>query len=144
MSAHQEYADAIAAYALNALDAADARALEAHLSTCADCRAELDELRRVVGGIGLSAIAEEPPRELRTRIVNRARDERRSQPSSAIVPWMIAAASIALVGATGFYAMMQRQQVVDALNGKAAADARVSSLQRQLSGLSERMPPACS
>ena len=59
MSAHPEFADAISAYALQALDAAEARALEAHLATCADCRAELAELRRAVSGIGLNAIREE-------------------------------------------------------------------------------------
>lgn len=151
MSAHEQFAEAIAAYALNALDAAEARALEQHLSTCADCRAELADLRRVVGGIGLSAIAEEPPADLRAKVVNRAeaqlargtrssRSSTSDRPSSsAIVPWMVAAASIALVAATGFYAMMQRQQVVGALNGKAAADARVSSLQRQINGLTERV-----
>lgn len=160
MSAHPEFADAIAGYALDALEPVEARALEQHLSTCADCRAELAELRRVVGGIGLSAIAEEPPADLRAKVVNHAkagasvtrgpafaeapagktRGSNSDKPSSsAIVPWMIAAASIALVAATGFYAMMQRQQVVDALNGKAAADARVSSMQRQILGLSERI-----
>jgi anti-sigma-K factor RskA len=149
MSAHQEFAEAIAAYALNALDAAEARALEAHLATCAECRAELAELRRAVNGIGLNAIAEEPPSDLRAKVLSRAeltrgtRSARSStsarSSSSAIVPWMVAAASIALVAATGFYAMMQRQQVVDALNGKTAADARVSLVLRQLNGLSERI-----
>jgi anti-sigma-K factor RskA len=149
MSAPPEFHDtekaAIAAYALNALDAADARALEAHLAQCAECRAELAELRRAVNGIGLNAIAEEPPAGLRARIVNQAgltqgtRSARSSTsekpPASAIVPWMVAAASIALVAASGLYVLMQRQQVVDALNGKAAADARVNTLQTQLSTL---------
>lgn len=156
MSAHPQFDEAIAAYALNALDAAEARALETHLSTCADCRAELADLRRVVSGIGLSAIAEEPPADLRSKVLSNARAHQSTSASAfakapadkpahprtgngAIVPWMIAAASIALVAATGFYAMMQRQQVVDALNGKAAADARVSSMQRQILGLSERI-----
>lgn len=149
MSAHPEFADAIAAYALSALDAADARALEAHLSTCAECRAELVELQRVVGGIGLSAIAEEPPVDLRAKVLNRAELARGTRSprtatsdrssSSAIVPWMVAAASIALVAASGFYGLMQRQQTVEALKGKAAADARVASMQSQLNGLSERI-----
>lgn len=99
------------------------------------------------------AIAKEPPADLRAKIVNQAkasaavtRSPRSTQGSSsdrpsnsAIVPWMIAAASIALVAATGFYGLMQRQQTATALAGKAAADARVSSLQRQILGLSERL-----
>jgi anti-sigma-K factor RskA len=150
MSAHPEFADAIAAYALGALGAPgseEARALEVHLSTCADCRAELAELQRVVGGIGLSAVAEEPPARLRAAVLNRATQSNQVNPAnhkihrnhSNIVPWMLAAASIALVAATGFYAMMQRQRVVEALNGKTAADARVASLQQQINGLSERI-----
>ena len=152
---HDEFADAIAAYALgalgapgrnDALDAAEARALEAHLATCAECRAELAELRRVVGGIGLSAIAEEPPALLRAKILNQAkatasvtRGARSTQGLGAVVPWIVAAASIALVAASGFYGLMQRQQTADALAGKAAADARVQTMQRQINGLTERM-----
>jgi len=146
MSAHPQYADAIAAYALNALDAAEARALEAHLATCAECRAELAELRRAVNGIGLNAIAEEPPSHLRAKVVNRAELTRntpgrttQARSSSAIVPWMIAAASIALVAAASFYALMERQRVADALAGKSAADARVNTLQAQLGDLEARL-----
>jgi anti-sigma-K factor RskA len=142
MSAHQEFADAIAAHALNALDAAEARALEAHLAVCADCRAELADLRRAVNGIGLSAVAEEPPSHLRVKIVDRAELTRslRSSPSDkpstfAIVPWMVAAASIALVAAASFYALMERQRVADALAGKSAADERVNALQTQVNTL---------
>lgn len=157
MSAHQEFQDAIAGYALGgpaALDPAEARALDTHLAACADCRAELAELRRVANGIGLSAIAEDPPAHLRTAVLNQAIPENpaihqthsvihemhTNHPThSNIVPWMLAAASIALVVATGFYAMMARQQATDALNAKAAANARVVSLQRQLDGLSARI-----
>lgn len=143
MSAHQEFADAIAAYALSALDAAEARALEAHLATCADCRAELAELRRAVNGIGLSAIAEEPPADLRAKIVNRAqltRGTRSSQGSNfSVVPWIVAAASLALVVASAFYSMMARQQATDALKAKSAADARVNTMQTELRSLEERL-----
>ena len=58
---------------------------------------------------------------------------------SSVVPWIVAAASLALVVATGFYAMMQRQRTNDALNAKAASDSRVDALQRQLSSLSARI-----
>jgi hypothetical protein len=62
-----------------------------------------------------------------------------TQANRALVPWMIAAASIAVVAATGFYALMERQQTADALARKSAADARVVLMQRQLNGLSERI-----
>lgn len=136
--------DAIAAYALGghaALDPAEARALEAHLSICADCRAELAELHRVAAGIGGHAMARTPPAHLREKVINSARATQAgagtpSRPrSGAIVPWMVAAASIALVLASAFYAMMARQQASDALEGKSSADARVNTLQTQLNTL---------
>ena len=147
MSAHEQFHEmekaSIAAYALNALDAAEARALEAHLATCAECRAELAELRRAVNGIGLSAIGEEPPAHLRAKVINKAeftRGTRGARSSNfSVVPWIVAAASLALVVASAFYSMMARQQASDALAGKSAADARVNTLQTQLSSLEERM-----
>jgi hypothetical protein len=148
MSAHPEFADAIAAYALNALDAADVRALEAHLAACADCRGELGELRRAVNGIGLNALAEEPPSHLRAKVINAARAHQSTSGTSApahrrtpsaIIPWMVAAASVALVAAASFYALMERQRVADALAGKSAADERVSALQTQVNTLQSEM-----
>ena len=56
---HDQFADSIAAYALggpDALDAAEARVLEAHLAACAECRADLAELRPAVSGIGLNQL----------------------------------------------------------------------------------------
>lgn len=151
MSVHEEFADAIAAYALgalgapgekHALDAAEARVLEAHLATCAECRAELADLRRAVNGIGLSTVAEEPPAHLRAKVVNRAelsRGTRSARGSSSVVPWILAAASLALVVASAFYAMMARQQASEALAGKTAADARVNALQSQVTALDARL-----
>lgn len=148
MSAHQEFQDAIAGYALGgpaALDPAEARALETHLVGCADCRAELAELQRVANGIGLSAIAEDPPAHVRSAVLSRAIPSASHEPHqihrthSNIVPWMLVAASIALVAATGFYAMMARQQATEALAAKAAADARVVSLEAQVRANQERL-----
>lgn len=163
MSAHEQYHDtmkaAIAAYAIGgaeALETAEARALETHLSTCADCRAELADLRRVVTGIGLNVAAETPPAHLRSNVLSDAQRRAntvhganhvhganpvpRARPvQTSIVPWIAMAASIALVAATGFYALMIRQQMATAVAGKSAADVRVSALQRQITGLSERI-----
>ena len=41
-------ADVVSAYAMQALPASDARAMEAHLAACPDCRRELESLRPVV------------------------------------------------------------------------------------------------
>ncbi|MEA2293327.1 MAG: putative zinc-finger, partial [Solirubrobacteraceae bacterium] len=46
MSGHDErWTDAAAVYLLHAMPDAEAAAFEAHLETCAACRAEVDDLR---------------------------------------------------------------------------------------------------
>src|SRR5258707_253733 len=73
LAVHEDYKSLVAAHALDALDAGELRSLEEHLSTCADCRTELDQLRGVVAKIALSAPAVEPPEALRDRILAVAR-----------------------------------------------------------------------
>jgi anti-sigma-K factor RskA len=63
-----------AAYALDALDAEERRAFEAHLRECDGCRSELSSLSETVGAL---AYATEglAPADLRNRIVTAARAE---------------------------------------------------------------------
>ena len=49
------------AYAVDALDAAERVRFEAHLRTCADCRAEVDELREAAALLGLDDEVAPPP-----------------------------------------------------------------------------------
>ncbi len=66
---HQEYQDLLALHALGALDASEARAIEKHLETCAECRAELIELKEASGLLAYAAPTAEPGPELRARIL---------------------------------------------------------------------------
>ncbi|HUE26112.1 MAG TPA: anti-sigma factor [Solirubrobacteraceae bacterium] len=66
---HREYADALAAYALDALPADEAKRLRAHLEGCAECRAELDGLRTAVDALPSSVEQVEPPPELKERLM---------------------------------------------------------------------------
>ena len=66
---HQEYQELLALHALDALDAPEARAIEAHLGTCAECRGELVELKEAAGLLAYAAPTAEPSLELRARIL---------------------------------------------------------------------------
>lgn len=59
--------------------------------------------------------------------------------NSSVVAWLAVAASLALVVAASWYAMMARQQATDALNQRQAANARVASLQNELAALESRL-----
>jgi anti-sigma-K factor RskA len=65
----------IAAHALGALEAAEARELDDHLETCAECRAELDAWQDVSAALALAAPLAEPSAELRSRIFDNVRAE---------------------------------------------------------------------
>lgn len=73
--------DELAAYALGSLGAEEARRVEDHLRTCADCRAELVELRQVsdeLDRLPVETFVHEPPegdRALR-RALRRMREHR--------------------------------------------------------------------
>ncbi|MEZ5316276.1 MAG: anti-sigma factor [Vicinamibacterales bacterium] len=78
--AHEAFADALAACAVDALDDAAARAaLEVHLASCPECRAELEALRRATTAIGLGLAPEAPPPDLRARTLARATAQPQSQ-----------------------------------------------------------------
>lgn len=71
MMVHDDYKEMIAAHALSALDAAEARALNEHLETCAECRRDLAEWQAVAASLALSAEPVEPSPHLRERIIQR-------------------------------------------------------------------------
>ncbi|HEX8493822.1 MAG TPA: anti-sigma factor [Pyrinomonadaceae bacterium] len=70
---HEEYKEMLAEHALGALDAGEARALESHLATCADCRAELAQWLDTSAALAYSAPRVEPPPALRSRLLESIR-----------------------------------------------------------------------
>jgi anti-sigma-K factor RskA len=70
----------LAAYALGALPAAEARALEEHLAACSECSAEVAEWHETASALALSAAPVEPSPQLRARILGSVRAV--AQPSS--------------------------------------------------------------
>lgn len=95
-----ELHDLTPAYALDALDPAEARAYERHLATCERCRDELAKLQDAAGALALATDAPPPPPHLRERILEQARGERSNVvPLRRNRPFRVAA-SAAAVAAT--------------------------------------------
>ena len=72
---HQDYQQLLVPHSLNALEVSEARELEAHLETCAECRAELVALRDDAALLAYSAEPAEPSPEVRARILESVRAE---------------------------------------------------------------------
>ncbi len=72
---HEDYKELLAAQALTALDAEDARALATHLEGCADCRSEIGEWEETAAFLALDAKQLEPSPELRQRILESVRGD---------------------------------------------------------------------
>jgi anti-sigma-K factor RskA len=75
---HEYYKELLAANALTALDAEDARGLETHLASCADCRSEMDGWEETAAFLALDATPFGPSAQLRERILESVRAEGRS------------------------------------------------------------------
>ncbi len=77
---HEDYNEMLPAQALNALDAEDASAAEAHLQTCAECRALLREWEDTAAALAFAALQEkplEPSPRVRERILEAIRVDAR-------------------------------------------------------------------
>jgi len=86
---HQELQEQLALHALDALDASEAQAIEAHLGSCAQCRAALIELRDAAALLAHAATPAEPRAELRDRILTSIRNSPNqdlSAPRAAAAP----------------------------------------------------------
>jgi anti-sigma-K factor RskA len=75
MTTNEDLHELTAAYALDALDADERSAYEAHLDECDRCRADLRDLGETVGALGLATEGPAPPDALRDRILVAAREE---------------------------------------------------------------------
>jgi anti-sigma factor RsiW len=69
MTDHERWEDAAGSYVLDALTEDERSAYEAHLATCATCRAEVAELRVAVQALPVSPPPMVPPPALKARIM---------------------------------------------------------------------------
>ncbi|HEV7746023.1 MAG TPA: anti-sigma factor [Pyrinomonadaceae bacterium] len=79
---HENYKDLLAAQVLTALAADDARLLNSHVESCAECRSEMSELENVTALLAYSAEPLEPSTKVRERILASVRAEDQSDRSA--------------------------------------------------------------
>ncbi len=89
MSEQEHVAEQLGAYALGSLEKSEAAQVEAHLTHCSRCRAELEGHQATVGLLALAAAAAEPPADLRERLLVRAR-RAKARPAPDRAPWWTA------------------------------------------------------
>jgi anti-sigma-K factor RskA len=130
----------VAAYALGALDEAEAETFRAHLQACAVCQDELAAFEQVVNVLPTSAPAYRAPRRLRRRVMNAVAEEPRHAPAPAprrralprpVVAFggaiALAAAAVVVVLAVGSSGSSPTPRVVNAqVVGSGSARLRVS------------------
>ena len=108
MSAHEQFADDLALYALGSLEGPELHTLEKHLNDCALCRRELELLRGDASLMALTAAGPKPPARSRQRLMSAIASEPRvtetaaSAERSVRTRWWpalgwVAAAALALV-----------------------------------------------
>jgi hypothetical protein len=120
-----------AAYALDALDAEQAAAFEAHLAVCPACREDLASFRGTAGLLAFGAEAADPPPGLRERILAEARAERSNVvplrrriafPAAATVAAAAACAAIGLgIWAASLSSQLDRERAANARVDEALA-----------------------
>jgi anti-sigma-K factor RskA len=126
-AAHDELKHDAAAYALGSLEPAERAAFEVHLATCAECTADVKQLRLSAGALARAVPQVSPPPSLRAKVLGQvtASPGALTPAPAAVVrdtrglPAWLQIAALLVVGA-GMFAYAQRMQ------------ARVSNLEAQL------------
>jgi anti-sigma-K factor RskA len=115
---HEQWLESAAAYALDSLDATELPEFESHLSGCAECRAAVQEFRDVAGLLVHASTPAKAPDGLRFRVASMVRAEEAQRPRrrvtmGTVLPWLAAAASLALAIGAGTWARRTSARVDD-------------------------------
>ena len=78
MNEHEQFAEDLALYALDALTGDERAILEKHLATCNSCRLELEQLRGDGALLALSTVGPKPPARARQRLLDAVAKEART------------------------------------------------------------------
>jgi anti-sigma-K factor RskA len=116
MSVHEQFGEDLALYVMGCLASDEKASLEKHLSECASCRRELEQLRGAVALLALTASGPAPPLRARTRFMDAVAEESRasSNPAPAVrsdrggsrLPWWVSLGWIAAAGLIGIVAVL--------------------------------------
>jgi len=83
MSGHEKFGEDLVLYGLNALEGQDRARVEEHLTSCSECRLELERLRGDGALLALSAAGPKPPARARERFLDTIAKEARIPSSRA-------------------------------------------------------------
>ena len=150
---HDALRELTGAYALGALSGAEKRALEAHLTSCAECAAEVRAFGDVARGLDRAVPQVDPPASLRGRVIARVESLASKSAAPDVLPhppsierspgavWLALAASL-IAAVLGFYALSLRNRVqvlqgelADARQRAAAAEQIVETIQQRAENL---------
>lgn len=150
MTDHDRYGELAGPYALGLLSADDRRVFEAHLAVCPECRAEVRDAAIVAEALGHAVAPEEPPAGLRDRVLASAFTStpaagsarmlrigsapRAAEPVRRPGPWLLAAASIAIV-ALGLYALALQSKLRETEAALRSAQARLAAADTQMASV---------
>ena len=143
MSEHEQYAEDLALYALDALRGEERVKLDEHLASCAGCRLELERLRSDTALLAMSAAGSRPPQRARQRLLDAVAREARARAITRTTPrrgwwgwlgWAVAAAAIV-------FGLSQMRDVYMLKARLATARFRQSETTRQLNELRQIAAP---
>jgi len=130
MSQTHECSGDAAAYALGALEPAEAEAFRRHMAQCVVCRDEVNQFRRVTDELALASPQHPVPRGLRRRVLREVRAQPRGTPArrrprAFMLPrpaYLVAVAvvvAVIVVGALELTSGAQRTRVLATVHGPA-------------------------
>lgn len=135
MSETHVWLEQAAAYALGSLDSEERAAFQAHLDDCRECQAEVRSYQEVSGLMGYVVPMQAPPAHLKERVLAEARQVRPFPPRSArggYLPWLAAAASMAITASALFMYAHERSERTRADRERVSAQMRLAQLRQEV------------
>ena len=151
-SSHEDMHGLLGLYVLGATTPAERAEFEAHVAVCDPCRAEVAALRLVAAGLAHMVPQVDPPAGLRERVIRAAAgpaaasrgDAAPGEPTraSSVLPWLLAAASLAITLGLGWYFIQLRGRMTDLDGQLQQARAQTEQLQQAVTQADQQLADA--